>query len=67
MRRATHLYCHKCKSNLQNYREDNCDRCHADLTLDGSTVSLNTIFEEENMNVLFKIKKLFLKCCCLDY
>ena len=64
MRRATHLYCHKCKTNLHDYGQQNCDKCNADLTVDGSRCCLNTIIEEQENTLRFKLNKLFMNICC---
>ena len=63
MRRATHLYCHKCKTNLYDYGQKTCDACNGDLTTKGSKCSLNTIIEEEKESYLFKLNKIFCFCC----
>ena len=51
MRRATHLYCRYCKTNLCDYGAERCDYCHIRLTRD-----LLTFDPSEPMSLCLRLK-----------
>ena len=44
LRRQTHHFCAKCKMNLSEYRQKECDRCYANLLIGESVVNASNEF-----------------------
>ena len=49
LRRQTHHFCVKCRYNLKEYRQEECDYCGLDLTQDNSVLNENEMNSKDSL------------------
>ena len=62
MRRSTHMFCNLCKQNLQDYGQEYCDRCHANMCINGNTTYDTDV---KGKNVILRTLIVFFQGICM--